>query len=219
MSTNNTTASTSVSASGLTVISGTNLANSLSGGNRSEEIFARDGNDVVRAGAGNDLVHAGSGNDTLYGGSDNDCLIGDGGNDVLYGEAGNEKLFGKDGDDRLVGGTGRDLLFGYKGNDVFVYTSLNDSALGIDRHDILKRDTPTDSVPAFQGPGKAGGDKFDFSALGDLTWGKSLYVKDVTIHSYVYVDKNMDGRPEIEIAIYDSDTRASAYTVEDFIFL
>lgn len=219
MTNNNTVLAAAAASKSMTLVSGTNLADNLQGGGSNEEFFSKDGNDYVHGGGGNDLIHAGKGDDRLYGGDGDDGLIANGGNDHLEGGVGDDKLFGMEGNDTLYGGKGRDLLFGYKGNDVFVYKSLDESKPGLETHDILKPDTPHDAVPAFEGAGKAGGDKFDFTALGDLTWGKSLYVKDFWSFSYVCVDKNADGHPELEIAIYDGDVKAAQYTVDDFAFL
>jgi Ca2+-binding RTX toxin-like protein len=65
-----------------------------------------------------DSIRGGDGNDTLFGRGGNDLLIGGNGNDTLYGEDGDDRLHGGDGDDTLYGGAGSDHLQGGDGADI-----------------------------------------------------------------------------------------------------
>ena len=78
------------------VITGTALANTLTGGN---------------------------GADTIKGGAGDDALTGGTGNDILWGEVGNDILLGGIGLDTLIGGLGNDRLTGGEGNDIFLFNT------------------------------------------------------------------------------------------------
>jgi serralysin len=104
-------------------MTGSSLADMLSGG---------DGDDVIQGAAGNDRLYGGEGVDQLYGGDGNDLIEGGGqydliyagnGNDVVlgggiaYGEAGNDTLSGSEERDILIGGDGNDTIHGGNGAD------------------------------------------------------------------------------------------------------
>lgn len=76
--------------SGNNVISGGDLADTLSG---------LGGNDTLNGGLGADTLSGGDGNDQLLGGDDNDTLSGGIGNDLLDGGAGADAMTGGDGND------------------------------------------------------------------------------------------------------------------------
>ena len=118
-------------------ITGTELKNSIKGGNGSDVINANGGNDKIwgllgndtlYGGAGNDTIDGGDGDDILYGGADNDKLYGKDGNDILYGEAGNDRLSGGDGNDTLYGGEGNDTIYGGYGDDI-IYGGAGDDRI------------------------------------------------------------------------------------------
>ncbi|WP_298831212.1 Ig-like domain-containing protein [uncultured Piscinibacter sp.] len=71
-------------------LTGTSVADTLSGG---------DGHDQLRGLAGADTLGGGNGNDLLFGGAGNDALAGGAGNDSLIGGAGNDSLAGGGGVD------------------------------------------------------------------------------------------------------------------------
>ena len=83
--------------SGNDVITGNQIANTLTGGS---------GNDTINGGAGDDTLNGGLGNDRLVGGAGNDTFIGSIGNDVIRGGSGND-IF------QINTGTGRSLIKDY----------------------------------------------------------------------------------------------------------
>lgn len=77
-----------------------------------------------------DTLSGGAGFDTLYGGGGNDVISGGGAADQLFGELGNDTLQGGDGRDTLDGGANDDLLDGGDGNDVLIIGQGNDVVTG-----------------------------------------------------------------------------------------
>ncbi|MEL7350319.1 MAG: calcium-binding protein [Cyanobacteria bacterium J06560_5] len=100
-------------------ISGSDLADSLTGDSQVNSFRGQGGNDTLSGGAGNDRLFGGAGNDILNGGADKDRLNGDADNDTLNGDGGNDILNGGDGDDILNGGDGNDTLRGNAGADSY----------------------------------------------------------------------------------------------------
>lgn len=88
-----------------------------SGSDGADTLTGGAGHDVLLAKGGADLVSGQSGNDTLNAGGGDDILCGERGNDSLLGMAGNDRVFGQIGADRLSAGAGNDLVDGGKGND------------------------------------------------------------------------------------------------------
>ncbi|QND88023.1 Enterohemolysin EhxA [Chromobacterium vaccinii] len=127
---------------------GTELGDTLRGGDVDDWIQGNGGNDSLYGGAGNDLIEGGAGDDGLFGEEGNDTLRGGLGKDTLYGGNGADLLEGGDGDDviyggndggnwrvegdTLRGGAGNDQLFaGWRGYDnVFEGGSGNDTLTG-----------------------------------------------------------------------------------------
>ena len=101
----------------LTVRSGGNGTDTVTGGGGADLILGQAGNDTLRGGDGVDLLCGGQGNDTLSGGVGDDSLTGSSGNDVLNGDDGNDLLRGGDGNDTASGGAGNDNLAGAGGDD------------------------------------------------------------------------------------------------------
>lgn len=102
----------------VTVLAGTDGADTIQGGAGRDEIFAGAGNDSVNGGGGADTLHGGVGNDTLDGGG-----AGPGQFDLLD---------GGDGDDMLML-SGDTIAFGGRGADAFVITArpAPDGLLGV----------------------------------------------------------------------------------------
>ena len=75
------------------------------------------GTDTVTGADGADLILGQGGNDTLGGAGGNDLLCGGKGNDTLSGGGGDDSLVGAGGDDRLTGGLGADRFSGGPGTD------------------------------------------------------------------------------------------------------
>ncbi|AXE29617.1 hypothetical protein DK842_06720 [Chromobacterium phragmitis] len=107
---------------------GTELGDTLRGGNVDDWMLGNGGNDSLYGGNGNDLLEGGAGDDGLYGEEGNDTLKGGLGNDSLNGGNGSDLLEGGEGDDTLFGGDGgwgeeRDTLRGGAGNDLLIAAS------------------------------------------------------------------------------------------------
>jgi hypothetical protein len=100
----------------MTIINGTNGADSLTG---------TSGSDIISGGNGNDLLSGGAGCDLLSGGNGNDVLLGGEGADILSGD---------NGDDSLDGGAGSDIVTGGNGNDILTYTA-SENAYAADIYD------------------------------------------------------------------------------------
>ncbi|WP_305883554.1 calcium-binding protein, partial [Chromobacterium sp. S0633] len=102
---------------------GTELGDTLRGGNVDDWMLGNGGNDSLYGGNGNDLLEGGAGDDGLFGEEGNDTLRGGVGKDLLNGGNGADLLEGGDGDDTLIGGEGgswreeADTLRGGAGND------------------------------------------------------------------------------------------------------
>lgn len=94
---------------GAALVTGTEVADNLTGSTGADVVFLEGGDDVFKASGGSDEVYGENGNDRITGG---------GGNDLLDGGAGNDKLIDTKGTDTLKGGGGKDLLEGGAGNDL-----------------------------------------------------------------------------------------------------
>jgi Ca2+-binding RTX toxin-like protein len=148
-------------------LNGTDLPETLFGGDRGDLIFALGGNDSVEAGFGDDTIDGGDGEDTLRGGNNEDLLIGGLGNDSIDGGADNDTAAGGMGDDTAFGGMGDDLLFGGNGADLIDGGRNNDSLAGNLGADTLRGDTGEDSLyGGAQNDMLEGGDGNDFLAGG-----------------------------------------------------
>ena len=97
---------------------GNALNNVISGGDLADTLSGLGGNDTLNGGLGADLLDGGDGNDTLNGGDDDDTLLGGLGNDALN---------GGDGNDTLDGGLGNDAMNGGAGDDTFLVDSTTDT--------------------------------------------------------------------------------------------
>ncbi len=106
----------------ITLISGTNKDDILTGTAGTDVLLGGNGDDVLSGGGGSDLLSGGNGEDTLYGGDGNDLLSGGNGSDSLDGGAGNDLLDGGNGNDSLDGGSGSDIILAGSGNDDANYT-------------------------------------------------------------------------------------------------
>ena len=109
-------------------LTGTKLADKISGGSRQDvlkgnqgddELIGREGNDILQGGRGVDLLRGGRGRDTLHGGRGNDSLNGGPGRDTLNGGRGDDRLSGGKGPDLLIARRGNDTLTGGDGRDTF----------------------------------------------------------------------------------------------------
>jgi Ca2+-binding RTX toxin-like protein len=100
-------------------------ADTIYGGSGRDDIDGGDGNDWLSGGLGRDTMAAGLGDDTVTGDEDNDILGGGLGNDLVIGGTGADRMFGADGDDNFNSGSGRDTMVGGAGHDRFFFTSAS----------------------------------------------------------------------------------------------
>ena len=80
--------------------------------------------DTLTGDAGDNILIGGAGADTLAGGAGDDVIEGGAGNDALTGGAGIDDLEGGTGDDLLTGGADDDVIAGGAGSDVAVFSGL-----------------------------------------------------------------------------------------------
>lgn len=101
---------------------------SISGGYGADKLFGDTGNDTLRGEEGSDEIDGGDGNDLLIdtGMSGNNSLIGGSGNDTISTlSSGKNLLKAGEGDDSIQAGSGTDTLMGEDGNDVFYIEDKN----------------------------------------------------------------------------------------------
>lgn len=89
-------------------ITGTENADTLTGGAGNNIIRGLGGDDIINGLAGNDTLEGGADNDTIEGGTGYDVIDGGDGNDILSDSAGGGAAFG--GTDTLRGGGGDDII-------------------------------------------------------------------------------------------------------------
>lgn len=136
------------------VVSGSELADTLTGDVGNDLISGLEGDDLLSGLIGRDQLFGGEGYDTLYGGVGRDSLYGEDGDDLLYGGKGNDllsggagddtlnglgdddRLFGDDGNDQLAGQAGADLLYGGAGSDLLYGGEDNDRLFGGEGDDM-----------------------------------------------------------------------------------
>lgn len=123
---------------GITNLTGSNFADSLSGnghdnllqgGGGMDTLSGNAGNDSIFGQTGNDLLFGGDGDDSIEGGDGVDTVNGGNGDDVLYGKDGADILNGDAGNDFLYGGTGADVLSGGTGHDIYYIDSIGDQII------------------------------------------------------------------------------------------
>jgi Ca2+-binding RTX toxin-like protein len=141
---------------------GSNLADTLDGGEGRDTLFGGNGNDTISGGDGNDFLKGSNGDDTFYGGAGDDRIFGANHNDTLYGGDGKDKLYGGSGDDTLDGGTGNDILKGHNGDDTLFGGAGDDKLFGGGGNDILAGGEGDDVLV-----GQGGADTFILDGLGD----------------------------------------------------
>jgi len=90
-----------------------------------DELFGTEMADTLRGGDGDDTIHGEEGNDLLEGGSGDDRLFGNDGDDTLDGGADDDWLYGGPGADVLNGGDGDDDFVGYWDSDAGVSVDLS----------------------------------------------------------------------------------------------
>jgi len=96
------------------------------------EAVVRIGTDIANT------IHGGNFDDTLRGLAGRDTLYGHDGNDTLRAGQGSDTLIGGAGNDTLTGRTGGDFLSGGAGADTFFYDSAADSTGNVLAIDLVK---------------------------------------------------------------------------------
>ena len=96
---------------------GSEVRDSITGGNLADVISGLAGNDTIDGLAGDDIILGGDGDDIILGGDGNDYLDGNAGTNLILGDAGNDTLRGLPGN-VLDGGTGEDLLIAEGGGNI-----------------------------------------------------------------------------------------------------
>jgi len=84
-------------------------------GKGNDDVITGDGKNLVKGGSGRDQIESGGGDDTVYGGAGHDAISGDKGDDLIYGGRGNDRLHGSFGDDTIFGGHGNDYIYALSG--------------------------------------------------------------------------------------------------------
>ena len=215
-------------AGNMLVARGTRLENAVGGGGddtmmgtgRHNILIGNGGSDYLSGHGASDRLRGGGGRDGLAGGDGSDRLVGEAGDDRLRGEDGRDLLHGGGGRDTITGGSGRDVLIGGAGDDRFAFNAASDSPVGRGRCDVV---TAGGEAAAFDAPGAGGGDLFDLTGLGDLSWGGrgkgAIWLRDVGDETRCYVSTDRDARAEFELAVDDGAVLASAYRAADFLFV
>jgi hypothetical protein len=117
----------------VTIITGSNAADTILGGPEPTYVNAWDGDDVVDGGPGADIISAGAGNDTITGGAGHDQLDGSDGVDVVHADDGApDRVNGGPGDDVIYADDqAADRIFGGQGTDTADVDEL-DVATGVE---------------------------------------------------------------------------------------
>lgn len=140
-------------------------------GQYGQELTGTDGADSQSGGAGDDYGRMGAGDDTAAGGAGADSLMGETGNDSLSGAEGNDTLHAGDGADRADGGAGNDMVIGGLGNDLLSGGAGTDQVQGGGGDDTVSGYGATaggeDSLTAIDGSDSLfGGDGSDLLITG-----------------------------------------------------
>ncbi|WP_018260350.1 Ig-like domain-containing protein, partial [Methylobacterium sp. WSM2598] len=108
----------------------------------------------------------------------------------------------------IQGGAGADVMSGGLGADFFVYTSVNDSPAAGQLNSGGQLSQSWDQITNFS---SAQGDKIDLTALGSFAWGGNAgpkagvpsvwYTSDGNGGSYVLVDADGNGQPDLKIQV------------------
>ncbi len=190
------------------VITGSALAESITGGEASDSISGMAGDDALDGGEGNDTLSGGDGNDTLGGGLGNDTLSGGDGDDDLLGDVGADQLVGGAGNDDLSGDADADQLVGGTGNDTLSGGEGNDTLSGGDGDDDLLGDVGADQLV-----GGAGKDTLDGGVGDDWLYGGAgddiLVAEDS--------DALIDGGAGTDTVQFDADVLATDLADRDMV--
>jgi Ca2+-binding RTX toxin-like protein len=205
-------------------VSGTQLGDTIIGGNSANTIFGNDGDDVINGRGGNDNVYGGNGNDTmlLLAGAGNDNFHGGtgfdtvdfsnlggtlvvvympsqtwdyaGGGDSLADMVSVEHVIGTDGNDTLIGADAAETFEGGDGNDYLSGGGGADTLIGGAGNDIYVVDNAADIVDE-TAPGSGGQDIVHGLVSINLTLGN--YRGDIETVTLVEITGENDGRNNI----------------------
>lgn len=152
----------------ISVITGTDGADSLFGKADDDKIYGNAGDDTLYGYTGNDFISGGDGSDFISGDGGNDTISGGNGNDYLDGSYGDDIVSGDDGDDRVSGGHGSDQLSGGNGSDRVLGGNGDDTLSGDAGDDELAGGAGNDTLMGGSGldtlSGGEGADTFVFTA-------------------------------------------------------
>lgn len=186
----------------MSIIKGTNKADTKVGTSGTDTIYGYGGNDNLYGRAGNDTLWGGTGNDKLYGEAGNDVLRGESGKDTLYGSTGNDILYGGADDDSLYGDAGTDTIKGDAGNDIIKGGTGLAFLYGGDGNDSLYYDPTKENISKLKDyfansvlDGDAGSDTLNIFNNATYTSGKSEKASLTQV--------NMSGRTSGDIYFYN----------------
>lgn len=229
--------------SGFENLTGGSGNDALFGDARSNVLIGGEGNDFLNGRLGFDIVSyenatervqvslairdaqpvgGNNGTDTIFnveglrGTAFGDGLRGDNGANVLAGLDGADVLVASAGDDTLNGGAGADRMRGGLGSDTFAFDRTTDSSW--DARDVILDFS------------RADGDRIDLSGIdarplaGDqaFAFGSTrvggLSLAEDGADTLVLGNTDRDRDFELAIVVHDGAVRASAYTVDDFVW-
>jgi Ca2+-binding RTX toxin-like protein len=214
-----------VGGNGNDTLTGSDIAEAISGLGGDDLIRGRAGDDAINGGAGDDEIDGGAGNDVIQGGAGNDLITDYEGYARVDGGAGNDSLFGLDGELRggagddyldgevLYGGTGQDLLFGGldasrlnggAGNDALVAYALGNDTMtggaGADQFLFAISDRGVDIVTDFD----ATEDVLNLQDFGITQDGIYAYASQSGADTVITIDKGETGTLTIVLLNVDA---------------
>lgn len=147
-------------------LTGTEVKDTLEGGDGDDKIVGLAGDDVINGGDGNDGIQAGIGADFVNGGngddkisaSDGDDTVNGGeGNDAIGGGLGHDKIWGGGGNDTIGAGWGNDSVDAGAGEDRVAAGGGDDTIYGRDGNDALAGSFGNDLIRGNEGNDNIGG--------------------------------------------------------------
>ncbi|MRV76095.1 DUF4214 domain-containing protein [Duganella sp. FT92W] len=157
-------------AGGNDTLTGSQMADTLSGGAGQDRLDGLGGNDLLDGGDDADTINGGAGNDTLRGGNGADTLTGNDGDDTFDGGDDDDYLFDGSGSNVLHGGAGHDNIR-LSGGDNRVYgdagidfVTIEKGSAIIDAGDGNDRIAVTGIQTDVTATGGAGRDRYTFAS-------------------------------------------------------
>ena len=191
----------------VSVIYGTDTADTLTGTGENDTIYGYAGADQIEGGDGDDLLLGGAGGDSIEGGAGDDILNGGYDQNLLLGGDGNDKISGSG---TLGGGLGDDILEGIgffsggAGNDMLVINPFGSNV--IDNYDENGSGADTVSLAAYSLS------DFSFTHNGnDLVMGLTVHSSEGTT---TFTDWYLGNQYQVEQFQF-FDVNASAAEIEN----